>query len=101
MTSKLTATFETRRDAELVIERLVQELGVDRSAIRVGPDGENNSSGEDVSGGDAKAAEPSVEERDDGALESRIRVSVDLEGSAASDVRRAFKEFDGEPPTAG
>ena len=100
MTSELTATFETRREAELVIERLVQEFGVDRAAVRVGPDGDNNSAGEAISGSDRKAADPSVEERHDGALESRIRVSVDLDEAAASDVRRTFDEFGAEPTAA-
>ena len=99
MTSELTATFGTRREAELVIERLVQEFSVDRSAIQVGPDGDENSAGEDISGSDLKAAEPSVETRDDGALKGRIRVIVDLNEAAAADIRAAFQEFGGEAVT--
>ena len=99
MTSRLTATFETRRDAELVVERLVQEFKLDRSAIEVGPEGPENSAGEAASGSDLKAAGPSVEQRDDGALEGRIRVAVQIQDAdTADDVRRAFAEFDGDRP---
>ena len=90
----LSATFPTRRDAELAIERLVQEFKIDRKAIRVGPEGDENSAGEAPSGSDKKAAEPSPETRDDGALDSAILVEVE---SASEDdakaVRAAFSEF--------
>lgn len=101
MSSILEATFETRREAELVIERLVQEFGVDRAAIHVGPDGDRNTVGERRSGGDAKAAEPSVEPRTDAPLEGRVLVSVALEGGAdVEPIRSAFSEFSGERPSA-
>ena len=97
MTSTMTATFETRREAELVIERLVQEYEVDRDDIQVGPVGEENSVGAATSGGDEKAAEPSAEARRDAPLEGRILVTVNLKERAdADDVRRAFQEFGGE-----
>ena len=96
MTSKMTATFATRREAELVVERLVQEFDLAREAIRVGPEGEDNSAGEATSGGDDKAAEPSVEARTDAPLEGRIVVTVDAtDRGDTEDIRRAFKEFDG------
>ena len=96
MNSKMTATFETRREAELVVERLVQEFKVDRSAIHVGPEGDANSAGEAPSGSDRKAASPSVEARDDAALEGRIEVQVDLDDAEAGEVRKAFREFGGQ-----
>jgi len=90
----LSATFPTRRDAELAIERLVQEFKIDRKAIRVGPQGDENSAGEAPSGADKKAAEPSPEARDDGALEGAILVEVDgVDGDNAAAVRSAFAEF--------
>lgn len=39
----LEAMFETRREAEMSIERLVQEFGLDRKAIKVVADGTLNS----------------------------------------------------------
>ena len=97
MSSTLTATFETRREAELVVERLVQEFKVDRKAITVGPEGDANSVGETPSGGDVESDGPSVEARDDAPVEGRIVVSVDpADDVDAQAVRRAFREFDGE-----
>jgi len=90
----LSATFATRRDAELAVERLVQEFKVDRKAIHVGPEGDDNSAGEAPSGADRKAAEPSPEARDDAALEGAILVAVDgVDDDNAAAVRSAFVEF--------
>lgn len=97
MSSEMTATFATRRDAELVVERLVQEYKVDRKAITVGPEGEKNTVGEETSGGDLPAAEPAVEAREDAPVEGRVVVKVAEDAVAdAAAVRDAFKEFDGE-----
>ena len=96
MSSEMTATFATRRDAELVVERLVQEYKIDRKAITVGPEGDENTVGEETSGGDLPAAEPAVEARNDAPVEGRVivRVAAGAVTDEAS-VREAFKEFDG------
>lgn len=94
MNAPMTAAFETRRDAELAVERLAQELGVDRRRITVGPEGDENSAGETAEGGDAKAAEPSVEARDDGAHAGRILVSVVLDDTVdPAAIKAAFAEM--------
>jgi hypothetical protein len=99
MTSTMKATFSTRREAELVVERLVQEFDIPREAIAIAPEGDANSAGEGRSGGDAKAAEPSVNARTDAPLESRIVVIVEPgEGVDTEAVRRSFQEFDGSAP---
>jgi hypothetical protein len=98
MSSTLTASFTTRREAELVVERLVQEFGLDRKAIAVEADGDESTVGETTSGGDAPSAGPGVEGRDDAPLEGRVRVSVSPEaGGDIEAVRSAFVEFGGEP----
>lgn len=98
MSSEMKATFATRREAELVVERLVQEYEVDRSAINVGPAGDKNTVGEKPSGGDLPAAEPAVEARDDAPVEGRVVITVAANAVAdESAVRDAFKEFGGEP----
>jgi hypothetical protein len=33
MGTTITAAFDNRRDAEMTVERLVQEFGIDRSAV--------------------------------------------------------------------
>ncbi len=94
MAATLKGSFETRRDAEMAIERLVQEYGVERTDIFIAPEGEQNSVGEEIDGSDAQAAEPGFDERDDGAFAGRILLSVDLdEGEKAAAVRSAFEEF--------
>ena len=93
----LEATFETRREAEMSIERLVQEFGLDRKAIEVVADGTLNSAGEDTSGGDNASDSPTPSEREDAALNDRIKVSVTVDDEAEAErVRNAFSEFGGD-----
>jgi hypothetical protein len=98
MATTLEVTFATRREAEMAIERLVQEHGVERSDIFVAAEGQANTAGVELAGSDTEAASPSPPDRGDSALNGAIVVSVDLndEGRAA-DVRAAFAEFGGEP----
>jgi len=94
MGTTLTAQFETRREAEMTIERLVQEHGIERTDIFVVAAGQENTAGAETAGSDAKAGEPSEDERHDAALNGAIEVSVDLEDDAkASLIREAFAEF--------
>jgi len=94
MDTVLRARFETRREAEMTIERLVQEHGIERGAIVVAAAGEENSAGGETAGSDAKAGEPATPERHDAALNGSIEVSVDIADEAkARLVREAFAEF--------
>lgn len=100
MGTTLTATFETRREAEMTVERLVQEHGIERTDIFVGAAGDENSAGEEPAGSDTRSAEPTPDARDDAALNGAIEVSVDLDDEAlARRVRAAFAEFQGEDVT--
>ena len=49
----ITGRFNTRREAEMAVEHLVQDYGLDRSAVNVRPVGEENTSGTVASGADA------------------------------------------------
>jgi hypothetical protein len=49
----ITGSFNTRREAEMAVEHLVQDYGLDRSAVNVRPAGEENTSGVVASGADA------------------------------------------------
>ncbi|WP_445192700.1 type 1 glutamine amidotransferase [Sphingomonas sp. Tas61C01] len=101
MAKTLTASFDTRREAEMTIERLVQDHGFDRNDIFVVAEGDENSAGLEVAGSDNESAQPSPETRDDAALEGRIKVSVDIEDDdRAETVRAAFAEFDAEQVAA-
>jgi hypothetical protein len=101
MATTLTANFDTRREAELTIERLVQDRGLDRAKIGVTAAGDENTAGEQVSGSDREAGEPSPEQRDDAALNGKVKVSVEVaDEAAAAAVREAFSEFDAEDVAA-
>lgn len=93
MSKTLTANFETRRDAEMTVERLVQEQGLDRAAISIKAEGVENSAGEDVAGGDRGAPGSDAEP----ALNGEITVSVRLDDDAdAEAVEAAFAEYGGD-----
>lgn len=97
MTKTLKGRLETRREAEMTVERLVQEHGVNRSAILVAAEGEDNSAGVETAGADAKADPRSEERPEDAALEGAILVVVDLDDDALiAKVRAAFREFDAD-----
>jgi hypothetical protein len=94
MAAKLTGLFETRRDAEMAVERLVQEHGVDRSLVLIAPVGDANSAGEQTAGADSYAGAPGTGERSDAKLTGSIEVSVDVQDDGtARTIRDAFAEF--------
>ena len=102
MSTTLKASFETRREAEMTIERLVQEYGIERTDIFVTTEGDENSAGEEQAGSDTEAGGPSPEDRDDAPLTGRISLSVDIEDDdRASEVRSAFEEFGAEDVVEG
>jgi len=73
----ITGDFDTRRDAELVVERVVQEFGIPRSDVFVEPAGSANSAGTRSAGADAKTA-PAPEGQQK--LEGALKMSVDFHG---------------------
>ena len=95
MSKTIKGTFDTRRQADMVVERLVQELGVERTDIFVVAAGDTNSDGVKAAGSDREAGAPSPEARDDGAHEGAVEVSLDLneDGDIAEKVQAAFDEF--------
>jgi hypothetical protein len=78
MSVSLTATFDTPRDADLAVERLVQECGLDRATISVAARGDRNSVGVRPDGADA-----GPELRDDAPLDGGIAVSITCTDDAA------------------
>ena len=94
MATTLTAQFETRREAEMSVERLVQEYGIDRGRILVAASGPENTAGEHEAGSDKAAGAPTPESRDDAALNGTVMVSADVDDEALADkVLSAFSEF--------
>lgn len=98
MSNRFKGRFETRREAEMTVERLVQEHGIDRTAILVAAEGTENSAGMGIAGADAKAGDICEDRREDAALEGAILVIVEINDDAlVSKVRSAFREFDADP----
>ena len=101
MGTTLKASFDTRREAEMTIERLVQEFGIERTDIFAAAEGSENSAGEQNAGSDTEAGSPSRDDRDDASLKGRITVSVDIDDDDhAAKVRSAFAEFGAEDVAA-
>jgi hypothetical protein len=72
----LTAVFRTRADADLAIEHLAQEHGIDPAFIYAEPVADENSAGVAASGGDHAAGAPSHQERPDAPLHGTIQLTV-------------------------
>jgi hypothetical protein len=93
----LSATFDTRREAEMTIERLVQQFDLDRAAIAITVVGEQNSAGDERAGSDDHAGDPAPAERDDAPLNGAITVTAQVrDDDMAEQVRTAFGEFDAD-----
>lgn len=92
MESTIVACFSTRRDAELAIEHIVQEHGIDRADVFVQAAGAANSAGQRAAGADTQSGH-----RDRAALgpdlNGPVEVSVDLHSQHdAARVRDALKQ---------
>lgn len=94
MGTNVKGKFHTREDAESVVERLVQEHGIERADIFVSAVGSQNSAGDELSGADQRAGEPSEGERGDAPLTGAVEVSVDInDDEKVERVRAVFAEF--------
>ena len=92
--NSITATFDTRRDADMLVERLVQEFSVERTDIFVAAEGAENTAGIEAAGADGAREAPTEQARDDGAHHGGVTVSVDVNDDAlVAKIREAFEEF--------
>ena len=95
MAVMLSATFDARRKAEMAVEQLVQQFDLDRAAIFIGTEEDENSAGEKEAGSDTEAGEPSADDRNDTPLDGTVVVTVEVaDDSTAEKVRDAFGKFD-------
>ena len=90
MERTIVAQFESRRQAELAVERLVQEHGIPRTDVFVRARGEANSSGVKAAGADIESGHPGVEKHGSPLLAGLIEVSVDCHGDQSAKVRGAL-----------
>jgi hypothetical protein len=93
MSTTLEGRFASRTQADLAIERLVQEIGIERTDIFVSAEGPENSAGNTLAGADGQTIGQAA--RDDAPLAGAILVSVDLQDETHVDaVNAAFTEFE-------
>ena len=93
----ITASFSTRRQADLAIEQLVQEHEIDRSDIFVTPEGDENSAGSEEDGADAESGHPGADAEGDPSLAGELSVSIDLaDEDDVPAVRAVLEEHGGE-----
>lgn len=94
------AYFRSRREADLALEHLVQDHGLERTNLFVRSATQANTTGVETAGGDAAAGRPGTGRRDDSPLAGEVLLSVelpdgrldqvraDLEQAGATDIRR-------------
>ena len=97
MSATLSANFDTRRSADMAIERLVQEFGIERTDIFVVAEGEDNTVGQRPAGSDATTGDAIASGVTDAPLLGAVKLSVDVQDDEkAKTVRAAFVEFGGQ-----
>jgi hypothetical protein len=115
----ITGSFNTRREAEMAVEHLVQDYGLDRSAVNVRPAGEENTSGNVASGADAAerhrgsgapgdpigdVIQPEGQRAEAGGIgKGAILVSAEVDEDKLDRARASFKEYGAvvSDPSAG
>ena len=88
MKATIVGKFETRRNAELAVEHVVQECRVPRGDVFIQPVGEANSTGTHPAGADTKATPAPQGNR---SLGGAIEVSVDFHGDDPRKIVDALK----------
>jgi hypothetical protein len=82
-------TFETREDADLAVEHLVQQHGISRPDIFIQSATDSNTAGAAPSGGDASHDGGA---RRDAPLRGEIEVSADIASNQIAAVQRSLEE---------
>jgi hypothetical protein len=101
MDEMMTGRFETRREAELALEHLVQQVGLSRDAISVLPIGSRNTAGVRKSGSDNADSSPGSRDRDDAALTGAVEISVQIPGNKVQSVRRTLLDAGAQDLSGG
>ncbi|GEO98536.1 hypothetical protein [Methylobacterium haplocladii] len=95
MSKTITAAFTTRRDAEMAVEHLVQEHGLDRNAVRIETVSDANTAGTEPAGGDVEGGHEKTATEGSPALAGKIKVSADVDEAAVDKVRSSFETYGG------
>lgn len=96
MSDTIIGRFASRRDADLAIEHIVQEQGIERTDVFVTAAGAENSARERGDGADVESGHPGVSTHATPALEGAIEVSVDVNDGDGEAIRSAITASGGE-----
>ena len=88
MERKVSASFATRREAELAVEHLVQDHGIERTSIFVRAAGDANSAGTRPAGADIASGHSAMNAQ----IREPVEISVDCNEAKASQVKAILKE---------
>lgn len=89
------ALFRTRAEADLAVEHLAQEYGLNPAFIYLEPIGDENSAGVEPSGGDHASGAPTHPDRADAPLHGAIRLTVLFEHEHLAHVEHALRDCGG------
>lgn len=95
MDSEVKGAFKDRRAAELALEHLVQEIGINRTDIFIAARGSHNTSGTERSGADAQSSLTEPRRETDPHLEGEIEMSIGCSAGEVEQVREAVRETGG------
>lgn len=96
MPRMISAQFKSRRDAEMAIEHIVQDHGLDRNAVEVGPASNRNTAGTEAARADVEEGHLKTDTEGEPALAGKIKVSVQVEEDVVDKVLVSFRTFDGD-----
>ena len=96
MRRTLAAEFETRRDAEMTVEHLVQEHGLDPKMISIVPATAENSAGATVAGSDNENDRDKARADPRPALAGTLKVSVEVDDVSMDKVLSSFATYGGK-----
>lgn len=102
MAITIKGSFPSRREAELAIEHLVQEYGIQRTDVFVTPIGPDNSSGAQPAGADVESGHGGIGADAAGAsYAGALSVSVDVNDDEIADLEAAFRDAGATEVTSG
>lgn len=84
--------FDTRRDAELSVERLVQEHKLPPTSVEVRASGTENSAGTTALGADVDNGQPTSTPNSDPKLGDAIEVLIRCDASVLTTVKAALRD---------
>ena len=84
--------FDNRRDAELALEHLVQERGIQRTSVSLRAAGEANTAGVEAAGADVESGHPGVAKHGSPKLAGEIELSVVCREAEPDVVSNTLKE---------